>query len=241
MTKDTATQVICKKGTKRPFNADFFVLAHRDGTAFIVLVDISTSSPFDVRPLQDIVSIALEQGIKSQFRCVSCEYLLKIVSDIQIRVDQAFTRGCASILMCAVSKIELVGCTLGDVRLGKALFVENKLNEIEWVTPVHSAVNPFGPFEEAMKNLPSRHVLTNCLKAHRKNNPEVFQIATQPKDMFVIASDGFWCEIAPKYYFEALTSSAHTEDDCSAILFSVETVTSEPWALIQPNSNVIVV
>lgn len=231
------TQVVCKKGFKRATNSDFFILAQRNGIAFIVLIDISTRCPFDIKTLQKLVSDHLHQEIDGQNENdkVSCEKLKLMVARLQKSVNQTFIRGSASLFVCAVKRSEIVGCVLGDIRLGQVIYSKQEIKNIRWLTHVHTAANPFGEFGESMKTLPERHILTRCLKAHRTHEPEVFQILTNPKDTFLVASDGFWCDIAIENYSLALQGMADMEDDYSALLLNADFITSKPLNISHPN------
>lgn len=239
MTEKTATQVVCKKGIKRDSNSDLIIIAQRPDIAFIMLIDISTRCPFDTETLQKVVSDSLREEVACHGLDTSTQELVNIVTRIQCDVNQTFTKGAASLLLCAVKESEILGCILGDVRLGQAVWSEQELKNVHWLTPVHTAANPFGQFDDSMKTLPERHTLTRCLKAHRKHEPETFKITTNPRDTVIVASDGFWCDIPKENYSVVLQGMTDTEDDCSALLINVGSIISKPLEISHPNITLI--
>lgn len=235
MTEKTATQVVCKKGIKRDYNSDLIIIAQRPNIAFIMLIDISTRCPFDTETLQKVVSDNLREQVACHGLDTSTQELANTVAQIQYDVNQIFTKGAASLLLCAVKESEILGCVLGDVRLGQAVWSEQELKSVHWLTPVHTAANPFDQFDESMKTLPERHTLTRCLKAHRTHVPDTFKIKTSPQDILLIASDGFWGDIPTENYSLALQGAIETEDDCSALLIDVGSIISNPLNISHPN------
>jgi hypothetical protein len=138
------------KGKKRSANQDLIATFSLAEGVLIVLVDIATATSVDDNSFISTLNRKISQHItRAHFKettLIPC--FVKIVDELK----RDFKTGCASLIVTYIPfrKSNVWGFVVGDARLGKL-----DQQKIEWITPVHTAANPFGEkFTEKMKDVP---------------------------------------------------------------------------------------
>jgi serine/threonine protein phosphatase PrpC len=213
---DTHLKIECRslKGKKRSANQDFIATFSLAEGVLIVLVDIATATSVDgnsfISTLNRKISQHITRAYFNETTLVPC--FVKIVDELK----KDFKTGCASLIVTCIPfrKSNVWGFVVGDARLGKL-----DQQKIEWITPVHTAANPFGEkFTEKMKNVPERHLLTRSLNMRKLFKPEYFEIDTSDGKSLIIASDGFWAELSTAQQHKFLHNLSYTTDDDSSVV-----------------------
>tara|TARA_B100002049_G_scaffold235944_1_gene221464 strand:- start:1053 stop:1784 length:732 start_codon:yes stop_codon:yes gene_type:complete len=203
-----------KKGTAREYNRDFIGLFEFDTGVLAYLLDVSSSSSLDCIGFVELFNNLLSERIEPEI-VADYDLFLKALEQIIIDMQHSFKSGVASLIVSfiAYKSDNVWGYTVGDSRIGIMK------DEIVWVSPVHTGANPLGEsFTDEMKLQPERHILTRSLNMRKKYNPEFFQFKVTEDQSLVIASDGFWAELAPELQLNLLAKQqVQSEDDSSVI------------------------
>lgn len=180
-----------QKGVSRTENKDYFSILHTEVGTWVIVFDIATSSSATTELAKYCITYIHKQlkhkniddaGVRKQ-----------IVQAAFKATKQKFRVGKASFLSVfySLESEKIYGMSAGDCRIGKL-----NTDSIEWLSPVHTGANPLGKrFEDEMRFMEDRHILTRSFNLRRDFDPEEFELLFLPHDILVLATDGFWLEL----------------------------------------------
>jgi serine/threonine protein phosphatase PrpC len=205
-----------QKGKDRETNKDFFSLVNScDGTWLFVL-DIATAS----NATEELAKCFIE-AVVSQLK----HFIFEGVDSVKAIIYQAFKVAKNKLKTGVASFLAIYRCSItdnfysfiaGDCRIGVLI----KKNSINWISPVHTGVNPLGDvFLPQMKFNNDRHTLTRSMNLRRNFNPEIFTFNLLFTNTLVLATDGFWAELDDDAQQAFISQGvANTSDDTSVLL-----------------------
>ena len=182
---------VSKQGAERTENKDYFSILHSEVGTWVIAFDIATSSQATIDLAKYYISYLHKQLQHKDVdnACVRKE----IIQSAFEATKNKFRIGKASFLVIYRSVVsdKIVGLCAGDCRIGK-----RQADCIEWLSPVHTGINPFGELlNPEMRYKEERHILTRSFNLRRDFEPEEFELLFSPNDEFVLATDGFWLEL----------------------------------------------
>lgn len=236
-TKHLAFELTSIKGLDREENSDITMLFRLENSVLVVMLDISTEHPIPFKDFGAALHHEMTTQLAELCHTLSPKLLLQAFNQTRLILREHFKYGSAACLIACISTSKVWGFTAGDVRLGKVIDTKNQSTTLKiynWYTPVHSTANIFGAFEEKMKLMPGRHILTRCLRINRSFKPEYFKFDCEHNETLIVATDGFWCELTEEKYPRFFAKpEACTSDDCTALMLNIRQLFCEPWTSIQ--------
>lgn len=207
---------IALPGATQPHYGDATVMFRFKDILLLAMFDISTSRPLPKDLLLMTFKTSIDDAVARSELTTTPGSLLNTLQDFAGMLNEQLSGGCVSITVAFIDTHRVWGYCAGDVRMGYV-----RAGTLNWLSPVHTAANVFGPFTDELKSSPSRHILTRCLKLHRTFDPVYFQFDLRDDGQLVCATDGFWCD-SHWGNAQSLISlpSQRPIDDCTCLWFN---------------------
>ena len=188
------------------------------GTVFI-LADGATSGPSGGDLAQSIVVEVVNRFSKGTSKQKAFQ-IDAFLGPIHIHLRKKFKLDFASyIIVLSYPNKPLQIYFAGDCRYG--VLKEN--TKLEWLTHPHCLANSIATLDtEALRETPSRHILTRSFGYKRYGPPEYLEHSPHGSEKVIIATDGFWADLCPGKARDLLLhgtiSKSKFLDDCSFLL-----------------------
>ncbi|KAF1025733.1 MAG: hypothetical protein GAK37_02804 [Pseudomonas sp.] len=211
----TKPLTVTRQGDSRPDNRDFAGSAYNSGIHFHVITDGSS------RAGSRELAKALTQHLLTSFaeaaphevsdRDKALGLILALLATAHSSICPDFPHASTSYLAMLVFSDAVISIHAGDCCLGVLL----EGQPINWLNPPHCGPNWKGDLQHSfIADSPARKTLFNCMSYRRANEPEVLWFPVLSEAQWVLATDGFWAELAVEKQLGALL--VQSLDDCSA-------------------------
>jgi len=213
---------IAKIGSKQTQYNDVTILFPFRNLALLAMFDISTTKPIAKEILISEFQNTLDEALNQpDFVATEIATFILLQQFLQA-LNIASKGGSTSIAVAWIDTSKVWGYCAGDVRMG---VISGK--SLVWFSPVHTGANIDSPFTDELKQHPQRNILTRVLRPHRQFIPEFFEFTIAEGDLFLAATDGFWCDPS---WCSWLSLKEQPEkpphDDCTCIWFNVSNLLS---------------
>lgn len=191
-----------------------------DGDRGLIVVTDGTARPGSDQLAQSFVTYVIETyrkwlsaGDSDASPDAARALLGKVVSEIHGLLFRNHTGTCCY-LVGVISNGYLTVAYEGDCSCG----LVSAQTVIEWLTPPHCQAN--WKRDKSHKELaqdPARNFITRCCKANAAPRPDFVNLAVEPGQRLVFATDGFWADLDAERQGATLNSAAsehfETDDD----------------------------
>ncbi|WP_397457537.1 PP2C family serine/threonine-protein phosphatase [Pseudomonas asplenii] len=202
------------RGGRTADNRDYAGFASQEGHHLYLLADGSTSS-FQGAELAQAWIRYMEQGFVRLTARQLCpdvieSDLLQLLNDAHIEVTRAFASASASYLILLLMPSEALVIHAGDCCFGRV----DESGVVEWLTSPHCRANWRGHLSHAQIAVHvDRHSLTRCFSARREHFPQVSRFRISEGTRWILATDGFWADLAVAKQQQFLTLGWMPEPD----------------------------
>lgn len=229
-----AAGFIAQSGSQRAQYNDVTILFSFKNMALLAMFDISTTKPLSKEILISEFQNTLDHALKQPSFAATEAATLTLLQRFLQALNNSSKGGATSISVAWVDESNVWGYCAGDVRMGVIA-----REALVWLSPVHTGANIDSPFTDELKQHPQRHILTRVLRPHRQFCPESFEFSIAQGELFIAATDGFWCDPTWGAWQSLIEKPRQLpNDDCTCIWFNASDLVSSGVLGLQ-NENLI--